>query len=52
MARADAAAMSLGLGGDTDLVQGSMHPPEGETAWEVGKGRDLAREIMGPQKKY
>ncbi|KAI0686642.1 hypothetical protein BC835DRAFT_1513216 [Cytidiella melzeri] len=47
LARADARAMQLGLSGDTELVKAPELPAEGEHAWEVGKGRDLAREIMG-----
>ncbi len=50
IARADARAIQLGLiEGDTDLVRANQLPSEGETAWEVGKGRDVAREIMKRQ---
>ncbi|KAI0785427.1 hypothetical protein BC629DRAFT_518759 [Irpex lacteus] len=43
IARADARAIQLGLiEGDTDLVRANQLPSEGETAWEVGKGRDVA----------
>ena len=45
IARADAAALQLGLAGDTDLVKGNMHP-DGEAAWKIGEGKDLARQIM------
>lgn len=47
LARADAAALQLGIGGDTDLVQGNQLPPESKPAWEIGRGKNLAREIMG-----
>lgn len=47
LARADAAALQLGIGGDTELVKGIQCPPTGETAWNIGKGRVLARQLMG-----
>ncbi|KAI0348225.1 hypothetical protein BDW22DRAFT_1321114 [Trametopsis cervina] len=50
LARADARAMQLGLSGDTELVKSNQLPPDSEPAWEVGKGKDLAREIMRAQK--
>ena len=46
LARADAAALELGLAGDTELVKGNQYPAEGP-AWQAGKGKDLARELMG-----
>jgi hypothetical protein len=46
IARADAAALHMGLAGDTELVKGNIHP-DGEAAWKIGEGKDLAREIMG-----
>jgi len=46
LARADAAALELGIGEDTDMVQGNQLPPDSEPAWEIGRGKDLAREIM------
>ncbi|TBU46128.1 hypothetical protein BD309DRAFT_999290 [Dichomitus squalens] len=46
LARADAAAVQLGLSGDTDLVKGNVYPADGET-WEHGRGRDTARELLG-----
>lgn len=46
LARADAAAMELGLAGSTDHVHGNKYPGE-EAAWEVGKGRDVARALLG-----
>ncbi|KAI0931633.1 hypothetical protein AcW2_000478 [Taiwanofungus camphoratus] len=46
IARADAVAMQLGLSGDTDLVKGNVYRPGGES-WELGKGRDVARELLG-----
>ncbi|KAJ3527689.1 hypothetical protein NM688_g8097 [Phlebia brevispora] len=51
LARADAVAQQLGLAGDTDLVKGSQHPLDGEASWMVGKGKDLARDIMGPSRR-
>ncbi|TFK89875.1 hypothetical protein K466DRAFT_597407 [Polyporus arcularius HHB13444] len=45
IARADAAAVQLGLAGDTDLVKGNVYPSDGET-WEHGRGRDVARELL------
>lgn len=47
LARADAAALQLGIGGDTELVKGNQVPQTGETAWKAGKGKVLARELMG-----
>ncbi|KAI1793055.1 hypothetical protein LXA43DRAFT_1092970 [Ganoderma leucocontextum] len=44
IARADAAAVQLGLVSDTDLVKGNVYA-DGET-WEHGRGRDAAREIL------
>ena len=44
IARADAVAMELGLAGETERVQGYALPED--SAWEVGKGRDLAREML------
>ena len=46
LARADAAAVQLGLAGDTDRVKGNVYPADGE-AWEHGRGRDVARELLG-----
>lgn len=37
--------------GNADLMKAFTLPQEGETAWEVGKGKDLAREIMGQQRR-
>ena len=51
IARADARAIQLGLvQDDTNFVQANQLPAEGEIAWEVGKGRDVARELMGKTK--
>ena len=50
LARADAAAQQLGYAGDTDLVKDSMYPDNEEAQWEVGKGRDLARELLSSRK--
>lgn len=44
IARADAAALELGLAGETERVQGFA--PQQNPAWQVGKGRDLAREML------
>jgi len=46
LARADAAALHLGLAGDTERVKGNMYPVDNNAAWEVGKGKDLARELL------
>ncbi|KAF8204014.1 hypothetical protein BJ912DRAFT_223169 [Pholiota molesta] len=45
IARADAAALELGIGGDTELVKGYSYTKE-DPAWEIGKGKDLAREML------
>ena len=50
IARADAVAQELGISGDTDRVTGHSYPKE-EPAWEIGKGRDVAREMLGSTKK-
>ncbi|KAF9486479.1 copper transporter [Pholiota conissans] len=50
IARADAVALELGLGGDTELVKGYSYTKE-EPAWEIGKGKDLAREILQGSRK-
>lgn len=44
IARADAFAMQLGLAGETERVQGFKVPED--SGWEVGKGKNLAREMM------
>lgn len=44
IARADAVALQLGLAGETERVQGFRAPED--SAWEVGEGRDLAREML------
>ncbi|KAJ7762316.1 copper transporter [Mycena maculata] len=49
VARADAAALVLGIGGDTARVQGARFPHEA-AAWEVGKGPDVARALLGGNK--
>lgn len=46
LARADAAALQMGLTGDTELVKGNMHSADGDAAWKMGEGKDLARQIM------
>ena len=50
IARADAAALEMGLTGDTELVKGYSYTKE-EPAWEIGKGKDLAREMLVGAKK-
>ncbi|KAF8808058.1 hypothetical protein BYT27DRAFT_7098334 [Phlegmacium glaucopus] len=45
IARADAVALELGLAGETERVQGNF-VAQGNSAWEVGKGRGLAREML------
>ena len=50
IARADAVAQELGISGDTDRVKGHSYPKE-EPAWEIGKGRDIAREMLASKKK-
>jgi hypothetical protein len=44
LARADAVALELGIAGDTELVQGNR--ADGQS-WQLGKGRDVAREAFG-----
>ncbi|KAF8921900.1 hypothetical protein CPB85DRAFT_1547644 [Mucidula mucida] len=46
LARADAAAYQLGIGGNTDRVQGHMYAKDA-AAWEVGKGKEGARALLG-----
>ncbi|KAI0783137.1 hypothetical protein C8Q75DRAFT_478013 [Abortiporus biennis] len=49
IARADAAAQQLGLGGDGDApIIGQV---DDSTKWELGKGRDVARELLGMRKQ-
>ncbi|KAI0800594.1 hypothetical protein C8Q74DRAFT_1237410 [Fomes fomentarius] len=45
LARADAAAVQMGLSGDTDRVKANIYPAD-EDAWEHGRGRDVARELL------
>ncbi|KAI0830885.1 hypothetical protein BC628DRAFT_1416372 [Trametes gibbosa] len=45
LARADAAAVELGLAGDTERVKSNVYPAE-EDPWAHGKGRDVARELL------
>lgn len=49
IARADAFALELGLSGQTERVQGNIRGQE--ATWEVGKGRDMARELLGSRPK-
>ncbi|KAF9225570.1 hypothetical protein BS17DRAFT_604991 [Gyrodon lividus] len=46
LARADAAALELGIAGDTELVKGNG-VPDGQETWQHGKGRDVARQMFG-----
>ncbi|OCH95730.1 hypothetical protein OBBRIDRAFT_499489 [Obba rivulosa] len=46
LARADAAAVNLGLSGDTELVKANEYPAD-EDSWELGKGKDVARALLG-----
>jgi hypothetical protein len=41
--RADAFALQLGLAGETERVQA---PELEDTGWEVGKGKEFAREML------
>ncbi|KAF9074928.1 hypothetical protein BDP27DRAFT_1258180 [Rhodocollybia butyracea] len=47
LARADAAALQLGLGGPTDRVSDNIYQLKPEVAWEAGTGRDAARALLG-----
>ncbi|KAG2160006.1 uncharacterized protein EDB93DRAFT_1112928 [Suillus bovinus] len=46
LARADAAAQELGIAGDTERVKANRYPVD-QDAWECGKGRDVARQLLG-----
>lgn len=46
IARADAAALELGLAGNTERVQGNTYAGK-EAPWEAGTGRDAARALLG-----
>ncbi|KAG7452221.1 uncharacterized protein BT62DRAFT_290160 [Guyanagaster necrorhizus] len=46
LARADAAAFEMGIGGNTERMRGNMYTEEA-TTWEMGKGREGARALMG-----
>jgi hypothetical protein len=46
LARADAAAQELGIAGDTERVKANRYPVD-QDAWEHGKGRDVARQLLG-----
>jgi hypothetical protein len=50
LARADAAALELGISGGTERVHANNYQRE-EAAWEVGQGRDMARELLLGQKQ-
>jgi len=51
IARADAFALQLGLAGETERVQGYKAPEQEDTGWEVGKGKDYAREMLAGSTK-
>jgi len=46
LARADAAAVELGLLGDTDRVHGNRYD-RNSPAWRAGEGREAARVLLG-----
>lgn len=50
IARADAAAMEMGLTHSTERVQDHRYD-QPEPAWETGKGKDMAREMLLPKKE-
>ncbi|EIM92618.1 uncharacterized protein STEHIDRAFT_89777 [Stereum hirsutum FP-91666 SS1] len=53
IARADAVAVEMGIHGDTDRVRGSnTYTDTRGTAWEHGKGRDVARDMMAGAKQH
>jgi hypothetical protein len=45
LARADAAALELGVGGDTERVKSHLSNKD-ESAWEAGTGRDQVRAML------
>ncbi|KAJ3806757.1 copper transporter [Lentinula aff. lateritia] len=47
LARADAAALQLGLGGPTERVSGSVYQLKEEASWKIGTGKDVARALLG-----
>ncbi|OJA10311.1 hypothetical protein AZE42_05193 [Rhizopogon vesiculosus] len=46
LARADAAAQELGIASDTERVKLNRYSGD-QDAWEYGKGRDIARQLLG-----
>jgi len=46
IARADAFALQMGLGGETERVQEYKVPESEDSGWEVGKGKEFAREML------
>ncbi|KAJ4485729.1 copper transporter [Lentinula aciculospora] len=52
LARADAAALQLGLGGPTERVSGSEYLLKEETSWKSGTGQDAARALLGRSRQY
>ncbi|RDB29541.1 hypothetical protein Hypma_015918 [Hypsizygus marmoreus] len=50
IARADAAALELGISGNTDRVHGNRYERE-ETAWRAGEGKEAARALLGSTRK-
>ncbi|KAJ3845355.1 copper transporter [Lentinula raphanica] len=47
IARADAAALQLGLGGPTERVSGGVYQLKDEASWKTGTGKDVARALLG-----
>ncbi|KAJ3922232.1 copper transporter [Lentinula edodes] len=47
LARADAAALQLGLGGPTERVSGSVYQLKEEASWKTGTGKNVARALLG-----
>jgi len=50
IARADATALELGIGGDTERVKSHLCN-KGDSAWEAGSGRDQVRALLAGQLK-
>jgi len=50
VARADAYALQLGLGGETENIKDAGYHGTGDT-WEQGKGREIARELLGHRRQ-
>lgn len=50
IARADAVALEMGIGGDTELVKGNIYPEDQDT-WELGRGKEIARALLSGTSK-